>query len=301
MRPPSNTFKLALLPTSARLLVTLFLALVGFGYLAALSNLYNRHQSADGLEGLTLNDVRATFHGLQTAADAATATTESRSRMMELVEPGGEMRKHLTKGGSGAVRALENWLHRGALESEFGLRGIIEPDDPSAQAVIERHCLRCHNADDGEKADTPYGSDLFAADHAMVYVYAAPGTAHARVAPSSDEREPKVIGPQATAHLALITHIHMLSVPVFTLIVSGLFLMTGVNPRLRGVLAVIPMLALGVDFAGWWLARVVEPFIYVIPAAGATYGAALALQIVTVVCSLWFGRRSASAGRERAE
>jgi len=40
------------------------------------------------------------------------------------------------------------------------------------------------------------------------------------------------------------------------------------------------------------LARYVEPFIYVIGAAGALFGAAYALQVLCILGSLWLGKRA---------
>ena len=94
-----------------------------------------------------------------------------------MVEPGGDMRKHVTKGGPRSVRALEAWLKGGASESTFNRKSLAAEGDPSADDVIARHCLRCHNAEDGEKADAPYGPDLFTTDYGMIYRFAAPGSA----------------------------------------------------------------------------------------------------------------------------
>ncbi|MEE9296682.1 MAG: hypothetical protein V3W34_17195 [Phycisphaerae bacterium] len=289
----THRITLASLPTAAKLLLTLFLALVGFGYLAALGNLYHQFQMADGREGLTLEDLRVTFHGMEVTVepDSSLQPAAAKSRMLEMVEPGGDMRKQVSKGGPEAIHALEQWLTRGALESEFRRAGLVQAGDPSAEQVIERYCLRCHNAADGEKSDTPYGPDLFTTDYEMVWKYAAPGTAKAASPAGDGQRpQPRRLGPSSVRHLFLITHIHMLSIPVFTLIVSGLFLLTGLRPVVKGILGPIPMLVLVLEFSSWWLARHSEPFIYLIAACGAVFGVTLALQLITVVASMWIRR-----------
>ena len=101
------------------------------------------------------------------------------------------------------------------------------------------------------------------------------------------------------SRLFLLTHIHMLSIPVFTLLVSLAFLLSSLPPRWRGLLAPLPMLALVADFAGWWLARETEAFIYVIAAAGAVFGASLGFQLVTVLISLWCGGGQRSSDSDR--
>ncbi len=289
-----ESFNLSSLPLSAKLLLTAFLMLIGVGYLAAICNLYHQHSLADGVEGMSFNDLRAVFHGL-TVEETSDADAADLSRMAEMIAVGGKMRKHINEGGEGAIRALDAWLKRGALESEFATPALVHKGDRSARDLIDRYCLQCHNADDGEKADAPYGPDMFTIDYAMVYKFAAPGTAEEHAHESNDDTPGmRTIGPNGVPHLFLITHIHMLSIPVFTLIVSGLFLLTNVNPTLRGVIAPIPMLTLVFDFASWWLARESELFLYIIAAAGAIYGCFLAVQLFTVLGSLWIRR----AGRE---
>ncbi len=305
-------WKLALLPTAARVLLTAFLALIGFGYLAALGNLYHQHRLADGKPDLSFDDMRVVFHGMVLGDPGAPRdrTAAPMSRMLEMVEPGGPMRKHLIEGGEPAVNALTAWLRGGAKQAQFGAAGLVQPDDPSPMTVIDLQCLTCHNADSGEKDDAPYGPDMFTVDYEMVYRYAAPGTAtgdlesHEREASASGhdhaatddvetENAPatgsRPTGPMAISRLFLITHVHMLSIPVFTLIVSGLFLMTGWPPPWKGVVAVVPMLTLLFDFAAWWLARSFEPLLYVMAAAGGIYGIVLAVQLFSVLASMWFG------------
>ncbi|MCP4247464.1 MAG: hypothetical protein GY778_10490 [bacterium] len=291
------------LPVSGRLLVTGFVVLIGLGYLAALGNLYHRHQYADERPGLTLDDLRANFAGIDAPArtDSDGESAVPTSRMLEMVLPGAPMRKHLIEGGPESARALTVWLERGALEAQFEVGGQVEPGDPSASAVVVRRCLSCHNAEDGEKADTPYGPDLFEIDYAMVYRYAAAGTAKAGPNGSGsngDGSDARRTGPQSLSRLFLVTHIHMLAMPVYTLILGGLMLLTPLPNRLRGALAVMPMLTLLVDFSCWWLARWVAIAVYAIPAAGMVYGIGLAAQICCILITLWrpTGRGRGSTG-----
>jgi hypothetical protein len=89
--------------------------------------------------------------------------------------------------------------------------------------------------------------------------------------------------------LVLVTHAHILAIPVFTLLVGVLFLMTGFGEKIKLVLAPLPMLAVVLDIGSWWAARFVEPFIYVIAAAGGIFGVAYALQILAILASMWLG------------
>jgi len=281
------------LPASAKLLLTLFLVLIGTGYLSALGNLYHQHSLADGRPGMSLGDLRAAFHGVEVeqVAGGSNPAAVPLSRMMEMIQPGGDMRKHLVKGGEQAVRALETWLAQGAPEFDFTTKALAQAGDPSAADVLMSRCLDCHNADGGEKADTPFGPDLFTVEYRLAFKVAAPGTALADAGhDSAGPTGAKTRGPQTLPHLFLVTHIHMLSIPVFTLIVAVLFLCSSVNPAARRLLAPIPMAALTCDFASWWLARLHIDFVYVIAAAGAVYGLSLAFQILSVLASMWLRR-----------
>lgn len=284
----------------------MFIAIIGAGYLLALGNMYHRHRLADGLDGLTLDDLRAVFSGLERpipepAAQSGDDSMVSEnmvapSRMWEIVQPGEKMYEHLVKGGDEAVRALNHWLEHGASEDMFHMSGLVQPGDPSPEQIISRNCLRCHNADDGEKQDTPYGPDIFTVNYDMVYKYAAPGTAEEsseKVEPSASAAGgPKVerIRPQSASHLFLVSHIHMLSIPVFSLILGVLTLLTDLPGRFRALLAVLPMTASIVDFTCWWATRWSDAFVYAMVAAGVVFGLSFAAQILVVLYHLWFKR-----------
>ncbi len=292
---PFPSLSLSNLPRSAKIVLTLFLLIIGSGYLMAVGNMFHQQQLADGKPGLTPDDLKVTFHGVvvekQVSSKVVPATPKS--RMLEMVEVGGEMRKHLNNGGLPAIRSLQTWLNAGAVKDAFQQKSIAEDGDPSADDVIAQYCLRCHNAEEGEKSDTPYGADIFETDYEMVYKYAAPGTA-SDTPPDTGEAgdtddSPRLVkkGPQAIPHLFLVSHIHMLSIPVFALIVAGLFLLSDMPTRLRGFIAPLPMLAMVMDFSSWWLARISEVFLPVIMLAGALFGISFAVQIFTVLVSLW--------------
>jgi len=94
--------------------------------------------------------------------------------------------------------------------------------------------------------------------------------------------------PKSVPELVHVTHAHILVIPVFSLIVGSLFLLTDVHRKVKLLLGPLPMAAVACDIASWWLARPFEPFIYVIAAAGAVFGAAYGLQILCILRSLWF-------------
>jgi len=269
--------------------LTAFLAMVGVGYMVAVINIYAHHQDADLEPGLSLDDLRRAYHGI----DKVTSAEHSLQRpsvMEKMVRPGGGMRKYLEKGGEPAVRAMMCWLESGATQADFTKTGKHQPGDPSAQQILGSLCIRCHNATDGEARGVAYAESASAEpEYERLVAFVAPraglteqGTHVVHLAPAEKEE------------LIQVTHAHILAIPVFTLIVSGLFFLTGLSPALKQYVAPAPMIALCCDFASWWLARLYEPFVYVIVAAGAVYGICLGFQIVAVLAALWSGQRTQS-------
>lgn len=257
-------------PAPVRVALTAFLALIGTGYLVSLGHIVASHAHADGRPGLSLDDLRAAYAGL--SVDRATLRVVP-SRMLQMLD--GSMRQYVDDDAEFAV--LRDWLAGGA--DEAGLSRASGGTTPAR--VLTLSCLRCHAAEGGEEIGrrSPFGPDPLTVDYAALRPFLATTTGHGDAAVR--------LGPPPIRHLILITHAHMLSIPVFTLLVGGMFWLTRWPPRLRAVLTPLPMLALVIDFSGWWLARIVPGFVYAIAAAGAVYGVAFGFQIVAVAIDLW--------------
>ncbi|OHB78587.1 MAG: hypothetical protein A2W31_00550 [Planctomycetes bacterium RBG_16_64_10] len=289
-----DSVRLARLTLPAKWLITLFLLLVGPGYLCGTANIYLQHQDADLEPGLTLDDLRRTFHGLEKRVTPA-ATSSVNSTMLTQVRPGGEMREHLERGGAAAIRALVTWLEQGAAEEHFAQDGLAQAGDPSAKDVIAAQCIECHNADGGEMEDIPYAATAQAEpEYKLVLVMAKP-----EIDRRAAQSELLVLAPTGVKELVHITHAHILTIPVFTLIVGTLFLGTGFGPGLKLILTPLPMLAVLLDISSWWLARFAEPFVYVIAASGAVFGVTYGLQILAILGSMWLGRTRDESSSDR--
>ncbi len=280
----TSGFRLASLSIPAKVMLTAFVGILGLGYLSAVGNIYFQHNEADLEPGMSLDDLRRVYHGLEKEVTARTPPAES--PMQKMVKPGGVMRKYAERGGEPAVRALMAWLEGGAKREEFARSGISQDGDPAAQEVIAENCVRCHNSVRGEKTDAPYAADRDSPpDYDLVIKFAAPPV------PVGGESKTLLLEPAGLAHLVHVTHAHILTIPVFTLIIGALFFLTGQRPTVKAILGPLPMVAVCCDICSWWLARPLEPFIYVIAAAGGVFGAALGLQILCILGSLWFGRK----------
>jgi hypothetical protein len=285
-----DSMRLATLPLPAKLLVTLFLLIVGPGYLFGTANIMLKHQDADLEPGLTPDDIRRTFHGMEKeiTPDATVTTT---SVMLTQVSPEGDMREYLEAGGETAIRALTTWLEQGAKESDFTQAGLAAPGDQSAQEIIGDLCVECHHANGGDMEDVPFASsDDAMPEFSLVIEKAKPDF-------ETNQAGPQIVklAPISLNKLVHVTHAHILAIPVFTFLVGCLFLMTGLGNGVKLILGPLPMLAVMADIGSWWIARFVEPFIYVIAASGAVFGTAYALQILCILGSMWLGRRDVSS------
>lgn len=281
-----DALRLANLTVPGKLLVTLFVLIVGPGYLFGTLNIMLKHQDADEEEGLTLDDLRATFHGLEKTYTPEAEVTVN-STMLEQVRPGGDMREYLEEETD--ARGLITWLENGAKEDDFDTGDLAEAGDPSAKAVLASVCIECHNSDGGDMEDVPFASAADAdPDYAMIV---DTGSAEPEYETHEMGPQTKTLGPTAEKRLVHITHAHVLAMPVFTMLVGMLFMMTGWGSGIKLLLGPLPMLAVMADIGSWWLARYSEPFIFVIAASGAVFGLTYALQILCVLSSTWCGKK----------
>ncbi|MDQ6994076.1 MAG: hypothetical protein Q9M18_00590 [Mariprofundaceae bacterium] len=110
---------------SEKLLDTMFLLTIGFGYLFALANIYMTHQGYDGEEGLSVKDVIISYHG-----------KESQSRLATAIN--GPMEVNLPN--LAAKKTILDWLEHGASKAEFEAK--IHP-------IMKENCVMCHSAASG--------------------------------------------------------------------------------------------------------------------------------------------------------
>jgi hypothetical protein len=141
---------LAGLSPPARILVTLFLAAAAAGFAVGTLDVAASLGDADGRPGLSVDDLRRTFHGRPGWTLIASKVD------------GGSMERHVPIPSE--RRAILDWAGRGARLEDFG----------PARAVLDARCIRCHSPG-GEKEDSPFaGSREAGASHPLVARYARP-------------------------------------------------------------------------------------------------------------------------------
>ncbi|MGH8548719.1 MAG: hypothetical protein ACRERU_09010 [Methylococcales bacterium] len=106
---------------SEKILNTCFLLTIGIGYLVALANVYFTHQSHDGKEGFSVEDVKINYHG-----------SPDQTRLGSAIN--GIMEANLKYKSDKDV--ILTWIQNGAEEPEYN--DHIAP-------ILNRDCIGCHS------------------------------------------------------------------------------------------------------------------------------------------------------------
>ena len=280
--------RLAKLTLPAKLMVTLFVLIVGPGYLCGIANIYFNHQLADDEPGLTIDDLRAAFHGMEKTYKPDDKIIVN-SNMLKEVRPGGEHARAFgrrRRAGDSRIdqsgwktrprkmnSTSRDWLKRVTRRPKRLSRHIASSATTRMMAKVRTSLTR--KRQDSEP------------QYSLVMAMAKPD-----IKKEVSGMQTKVIKPISIPRLVQVTHVHVLTMPVFAFLVGVLFMMTGVPNTLKLIIGPLPLLAVMLDIGGWWAARWVEPFIFVIGAAGGLFGTFYAIQILCVLGSLWLGRKT---------
>lgn len=116
-----SRFRLRDLPFSTRVTIACFAAIIGLGYLVALSHMYLTYERFDGQPGVSDQDVRLHLLGDRSAT------------LMEKKITVGSMAQYIPDQGERS--AVIGWIHAGAKKEEFAR---IEP-------ILKSRCISCHN------------------------------------------------------------------------------------------------------------------------------------------------------------
>jgi len=120
---PFSGIRLRDLSLPLKLLVTVFLIVLGIGYLISMANLYLTYSLTDGEPGLTAADLKRAFYG-----------DRNNTRLAAKID-GGSMEQFLPVPGEKEI--ILSWVQDGAHEDQF---------DAKVMPVLMRNCVRCHSA-----------------------------------------------------------------------------------------------------------------------------------------------------------
>lgn len=244
-------------------LTALVLTLVG-GTAASGYFLYLMQENRDERPGLTINDVKAHYHGVTRTSDLQAALDRGHPESL-----------------SPEVRAvLKAWL---AQSPDEMARAYNDPDalDLTPMELIERNCVSCH-----APGATAEGA------HPAVNLRAAEFGA---IRPLTLSREIKPVDKRI---LALSTHVHALSLSLMGLVMGGLMLATRMPRLLTHPVACVIGLGLLADIGGWWLARDNVQLAWLVVAGGAVFSGGVTVAGLMVVLDCWLPRfgKPSSAG-----
>jgi hypothetical protein len=238
----------------ARLGVAAFVLVAIGGAAASGLYLYMHHEERDERPGLTLDDVKAHYHGIVSPAP-----------LLESLESG-----HPEDLADRDRDILVNWLRgdAGALSQQYDSLDL-GADAPAE--IIAVSCLACH-------ARSSTGPD------------AAPGIPLEYwddVEALSISRD---VQPVPTDILAASTHTHALGMASIGIAIALLGLLTSWPTRLVGALVGLTGVGLLVDLSGWWITREVAEYAVVVTIGGTVFTSGMTLIGVLVLADLCMPR-----------
>jgi len=233
------------LPAAARLGILAITAVLGGGFLSSGWYLYYHYEKRDEKPGLTIDDIKAAYHGLETQAPLKTA--RERGHPEGLPE---ESRK-----------VLLSWLESGQVFENYD---NIDFADVTPKEILTSSCISCH-ARSPKDAKGAFPSMPLENWDDVKAVSAS-----------------KKLNPYPINILALSTHTHALAIGTMAAVIV---LMTGMTrwPRgLVGFLSLVAGVGLFVDIGSWWVTRHFVEAAWGIVVGGAMFNMASGLLLVMI-------------------
>jgi len=249
-----TTFELRSLGAFHRLGLTLLCVVLAGGFAAAGSHLYTKTSGRDQQPGMSIDDIKGTYHGIR-----------SRAPLLLAME-----RNHPESLAKDDRERLVKWLTGTRVTEDYD-----NPDlaDKAPAEIIAKNCVSCHsrNAKDAAAKTIPleFLDDVRA------------------LAVSRD------VNPNAVADVAASTHAHAISLATMSLVLGLMLGMTRWRGGFAGFVFAAHSLGLLCDIGGWWATRADERFAAMIAGGGAAYFATAAILLLMVVSDLWLPRRDA--------
>jgi hypothetical protein len=252
----SSPLRLRHLGVGARLGLTfLVLTLLG-GLAASAQHLLWHHQNRDELPGLSMDDLKGAYHGVNVRSPLIVA--------LERAHPDGMPQADRD--------ALLKWLRGTRISEDYD---NLDLGAGAPAEIIAARCVSCHSRQSTDSVAKRLPLEFFDDVKAVAF--------------SRDIR------PTDIKILAASTHTHAISLGVLSIVVSLLLYATRWARSLVGAAIALMGLALFADIAAWWLARESAGLVYIIVIAGAIYNALTALTLLAVLADLWLPTRRGSA------
>lgn len=242
------------LPALVRLGVSCLMLTMLLGLAASGMVIYTHYENRDETRGLTMDDLRAGYHGL--LAEAPLLHAINRNHPENLPK---DQREVLLK-----------WLSNDRVPENYD---NIDLGVSSPSEILSTSCIQCHS----RKADRKDPKVGAAPDWPLEFKDDA-----VKLAMS------KTVNPAAKEKLAASTHLHAPAMAMMGTTMIGLLWLTRVPRGLVGVLAALIGLGLALDIGGWWISREYAGFVPMIAIAGAAFNGAVGLATALVVADCWW-------------
>lgn len=244
------------LALGARIGLLGLILVIWMGQAASLYHMYDHYQNRDERPGMTLDDIRSAYHGLNAPAPIKTALE----------------RKHPENLPEATRDALLKWLASDKIAENYD---NLDLGDQTPAELMSASCISCHDS----KVAKEKGAGIALSTWEDVRKHAFSRT----------------INPVPVKVLAISTHTHALALAALSGIVIMLALKTRRAVGLVSLLVAINGLSLAADIAGWWLARHHSDVVYLIVGAGALYNISLVLMTLLVIAELIGPRKPETA------
>lgn len=232
--------RLCRLPLLVRWSVALLTLVLLGGYVVSGIHMAWHYDQRDGVEGLTLDDIRGHYHGVSVPSPLIDALEAGHPEDLPERERG----------------LLLDWLND---PTTLAMRfDDFDLGDDAPAEIIAVSCLSCH-------ARNATGPDAYPQ---MPLEY------FDDIRPLAVSRE---INPTTIDIIAMSQHTHAPVMAVILLVLGLVGAMTRVPGMLVGLVTLVGAVGLAADMAAWWLARQDDIWVYAIVGGGFAYSASTGL------------------------
>lgn len=207
------------------------------------------HDGRDEVDGFTIDDIRAHYHGIQ-----------SRAPMLKALN-----NHHPADLNDTSRHALIDWLGSNTLKEDYD---NFDLGDMAPETIIAENCVSCHSSDaSGEDAYPKMSLRYF--DEVMSVSVS------------------RKINPMNEKVMYQSLHAHSLGLASLTIVTVLLLAWTRVPRPIAGFIAFITALGLLIDLGMWVGTRYWEPGVYLIVGGGLMYQVGVVLSLLIVIADLW--------------
>ena len=245
-----NDLRLRDLPFVARLGLTCLLAVIGGGLIMSATHMAWHYDNRDERPGLTLDDIKAQYHGLNSTAPILTMMRSG----------------HAEKLSDPARATLIKWLESTRVAEDYD---NMDMGDNSPAEIISRSCAECHSrkAPSGPKVARNVPLDHWEDVKKVAFTR------------KIDRTGDKII--------AASLHTHALGLGSLAAVVSLFALCTAWNRRLTGSLIFVATIGLLTDLTCQWFTKFYEPLSLGIVGGGAAFAGGIGLMLILIFAELW--------------